>query len=38
LSLSLRLRNLTRGGLGQIWAVSASEEEEEAYYNESKMQ
>jgi hypothetical protein len=29
LSISVRLRNLIRGGLGPIWAVSAIEEEEE---------
>jgi hypothetical protein len=28
LSISVRLRNLIRGGLGPIWAVSAIEEEE----------
>jgi hypothetical protein len=28
LSISVRLRNLVRGGLGPIWAVSAIEEEE----------
>jgi hypothetical protein len=29
LFISVRLRNLIRGGLGPIWAVSAIEEEEE---------
>jgi hypothetical protein len=29
LSISVRLRNLIRGGQGPIWAVSAIEEEEE---------
>jgi hypothetical protein len=29
LSISVRLRNLVRGGLGPIWAVSAIEEVEE---------
>jgi hypothetical protein len=28
LSINVRLRNLVRGGLGPIWAVSAIEEEE----------
>jgi hypothetical protein len=29
LSISVRLRNLVRGGLGPIWAISAIEEEED---------